>query len=92
VFVYVRRGDWRRIFLVDTSIELDGDERGARVHTSAVLASGDDLESVTDVVPTNAATYKFDMRLECEDDDEWRVVSARYERADLGGLLERLQR
>ena len=54
--VYVRRGDWRRVFLVDTSIEVDDDQKGARVRTGAVLASGDDLKSVTDVAPTNAAT------------------------------------
>lgn len=92
LFVYVRRGDWRRVFLVDTTIEIDDNQRGARVRTGAVLASGDNLNSVTDVAPTNAATYDFDIRLECEDDDEWRVVSAKYERADFSGLLERLQR
>ncbi len=91
LFVQLRRGDWRRVFLVDTTIEVDDDQRGARVRTGAVLASGDDLRSVVDVAPTNAATYEFDLRLELEDDDEWRVVSATYQRADLGGLLQRLE-
>jgi hypothetical protein len=89
LFIHLRQSDWRRVFLLDTNIEPDEDHRGARVRTTAVLAGGDNAETVTDVAPTDAATYVFDLRLELEDRD-WRVVEATYERARLEGLLERL--
>ena len=81
LFIQLRRGAWRRVFLTDAEITL-GDEvpvTTAKVKLEALLASGKEVKTIEDVVPTNAAKYQFDLIFENED-DTWRVVSAEYKR------------
>lgn len=80
VFAALRMGAWRRVFLIRTTVHLDGD-RAADVKTHAILARGEKVEKPEDVVPTNAETLRFDLRFEKED-GKWRTVSGEYERVN----------
>ena len=82
MFMQLRRGDWRRVFLVDTQIEIGASQQTAQVETGAVLATGENIERLEDVVPTDAGSYRFDIQMELEEDD-WRVVTVEYERTVL---------
>lgn len=90
LFAQLRRGQWRKVFLLNTVIRLDPTEasRHATVETDAVLASGAALTSLAQLAGTDAAAYSFDLRLELEADDEWRVVRGDYERVGLAELLD----
>lgn len=89
LFVQLRRGAWRKVFLTDADIDLpeDEDPKTARVRLAAVLATGREIEDLEDVIPTNAAKYRFDLAFEREADDEWRVTAATYEQIALDAGL-----
>lgn len=87
LFIQFRRGDWSRVFLVDTHIEIRGDAREARVRTGAILATGEKVDTLEDVVPTAAGSYRFDIMMAKEEDGVWRVTTAKWATTPLGGLL-----
>jgi hypothetical protein len=89
LFVELRRGDWRRVVLVKTVVQL-ADTEHARVVLVALLASGDDVLALEDLLRTDADTYRFDVTMALEE-DEWRVTTAAYEPARAANLLDSLR-
>ena len=87
LFVQLRRGAWRTVFLTDAQIDVEEGPAPARaeVKLEALLAAGKEVKSVSDVVPTNAAKYRFELVFAREEDDEWRVIEADYKRLPVGG-------
>ncbi len=82
LFLELRRGAWRKIFLTSADIEVEAgaDPKRARVILVAVLATGKEVHALEDVVPTNAGKYRFDLTFEREDEQTWRVTAATHER------------
>ena len=87
VFVQLHRGTWRRVFFVNTSIDVQPDGKSARVETGAILTSGEKVETIEDVAGTDAGSYRFDIIMELEEGDTWRVTTAEYESTPLQGLM-----
>jgi hypothetical protein len=79
LFVQLRRGAWRKVFLTSADIDVAPTATTAHVALEALLASGKSIESVADVLPSNAARYRFDLDFALEDDNAWRVVRGTYE-------------
>jgi hypothetical protein len=91
LFVQLRRGDWRRVFLVNTEIDIDPSDTTARVRTAAVLATGDQTLDLEDLMATDAGAYEFDLSFALEEDEVWRVTAASYRAAtNLKSLLPKL--
>lgn len=88
LYFQLRRGAWRKIFLTDAEIDLDDSDTPTRaeVRLEALLAAGKEVKSITDILPTNAAKYRFDLVFAREDDDEWRVIAADYKQLPISGL------
>ncbi len=87
LFVELRRGSWRRVYLVDTEVEVAAGERQAQVRTGALLTAGGAMESLAEVVPKDAGAYRFAIGMAKEDDDTWRVVSTTYEQVPFNTLI-----
>lgn len=89
LFLKMQQGAWRRVFLVDTRVDLhpDSPPHRARVSTGAVLASGAEVQTLADVAPENAGVYRIDLEMLEENDGQWRVVNAKHQATDLSGLL-----
>ena len=88
VFVQLQRGAWRRVFFVNTVVEVQPAGTSARVKTGAILASGENVKTVDDVAGTDAGSYRFDLTMELEEGDTWRVTTAQYEPTPLQGLID----
>ena len=76
---YVLRRGTISVFLVRSNvlgIDRTRSPLSARVTATAVLARGGGVKSLADVLPTAARALHFDLRLEKEDDDTWRLVAA----------------
>lgn len=90
LFVQLRRGAWRKIFLVDTDVHLTPGEpvTHATVSTGAVIAGVDTIKRVEDLEEGDhrAGSYRIDLELALED-GAWRAISANHRDADLEDLL-----
>ncbi len=84
LFVELRRGAWRKVVLYQTEIALAPDQRRAQVDTLALLAAGEQVKSLTDLVPTSGDQYRFRLELAREEDGVWRTTAASYEPARAG--------
>ena len=88
VFGHINRGQWRKVFLVSTDVELTSDTT-ADVATGAVLARGDSVTSLDDLGDvTRAEAYRFDLTL--IKDGDWKIRTATYKRAGVQELLDPL--
>lgn len=89
VFANLNRGQWSRVFLVSTDVDLES-ETTAKVSTGAVLARGDAIERLEQLSEaTRADAFRFDLDV-VHEDGEWKVKRARYKRAGVKELLDPL--
>lgn len=72
---YLLQQGWLGAFERKLEVVVDGDTATATLE--AILARGNPVEKLEDVVPTNAAVYGFDLRLEKRSGD-WKLVGADY--------------
>lgn len=72
---YMIGGGWLRAFEHSLDVEVDGDT--AHVDLETLLAKGNQIKSIEDVLPTNGSRVKFDLDLERRD-GEWKFVKGNY--------------
>lgn len=72
---YLLTSGWIRAFERKLDVQVTGDE--AHVDLEVVLAKGQQIKSIKDVVPTNGSVLDVDLDLQ-KHDGEWRFVSGDY--------------
>lgn len=72
---YLLTQKWVKAFRRDLQIEVKGDT--AHVDLEVVVAQGNKIETLEDVVPTNGTVLDMDLELERQD-GEWRFVKGAY--------------
>jgi hypothetical protein len=71
---YFLSAGWLHVFERELTVSVDGDRGTARL--VAVIARGPEIKKIEDVVPSNAATFVFD--LELAKVGAWKLTTARY--------------
>ncbi len=72
------------VFVRSTDVEVDG--AVAIAETNVVLIMGKVVENLADIIPEDAAGYRFNLVFNKEDGD-WKVRSAAWEDVGIMGLL-----
>jgi hypothetical protein len=75
LIAYFLRNAWVRVFEQSRSIEVSGPT--AAVKLDVVIAVGNPIERIEDLVPTNGTRLEFDVKL-AKTDGVWRYTSADY--------------
>jgi hypothetical protein len=75
---YFLQNGWVRVFEQSREIEVDGNS--AKLKLDVVIAVGNAIEKLEDLVPTNGTHLIFDVALS-KIDGEWKYVSASWTRA-----------
>ncbi len=86
IFMHMQRGSWNRFFEVGREVEAQ-DDTHVEASLRAVLARGGAGATLADLAPHSAGAFEFELSWELEEDGEWRIVAAEYERVDVGLLL-----
>ena len=84
LFAYLRRHQQIHLFTLIRELEIGAEQTGASV-VVYVAMSGMPIESVESVISVKADLYRFDVQMALRD-DEWRIVSSQWRRADLSVL------
>ncbi len=81
IVMRLQRRGWSRIFVIDREVTAT---TAAAVHASltVVMARGQNVDSIEDLLPQNAGAYRFSLNWELED-DTWRVVTAEWKRVSI---------
>ena len=89
LFLQFQRGAWRRVFLVDTEIEVDAgtEPPTAVVNTQTALATGENVTTLEDALDASAGLYSIEITFRRESDGVWRVSSGQHERATAADFL-----
>lgn len=74
---YLLSPGWVHVFVRDLSVSVDGDRAKATIDT--VLARGNPVEKLEDLVPTNGDALTFEVEL-LRLDGAWKFEQARYRR------------
>jgi hypothetical protein len=72
---YFMREGWIRAFEKDISVTIDGDKATAVL--DAILARGNEVKKLEDVIPTNAQRFVFTLEL-TKIDGDWKFTRADY--------------
>ncbi|MGD1983753.1 MAG: hypothetical protein PVF93_07580 [Chromatiaceae bacterium] len=84
LFWYTRQHSAVHLFTAIRAIELDPSAGSARSRILVAMA-GVPIESIETLVSLNADLYRFDVDWQLEE-GAWRVISSRWQRADLSSL------
>lgn len=87
VLAHLLQPGWVRVFVRQLDVQVADDGTTAEATVLALLARGQPVEELADLVPSNASAYRFEMKLELED-GEWKFVAGTTERADARRLIE----
>lgn len=74
---YLLSPGWVHVFVRDLSVNVEGER--AKASIDAVLARGNPVEKLEDLVPTNGDALTFEVELRRVDGD-WKFEQARYRR------------
>jgi hypothetical protein len=85
VAAHVLAGEWASVSVTDARIEVQGDRATAIVDTLMARASGTG-KSLADLLPGDAALYRFDCGL-AREPDGWRVVTGTWRRITVAEAL-----
>jgi ketosteroid isomerase-like protein len=67
-------------------VEVEVKEDRALVNTKVVLARGKEVKKIEDIIPEDAAGYRFSVVFRKEDGD-WKALSAKWDNVGIFGLL-----
>ncbi len=72
------RPGWKKVFLSDLEIEKKDTEFLAKAEVT--MARGNAVQTLKDIVPTNADLFEFDLRISKNESGEFLIKSAKYRR------------
>jgi ketosteroid isomerase-like protein len=84
VFYQFLRSPKVSVFVRGVDVEVKEDR--ALVNTKIVLARGKEVKKIEDIIPEDAAGYRFSVVFRKEDGD-WKALSARWDNVGIFGLL-----
>ena len=72
----------RWLYVVERSLDVQVEGKSATAALRVLLAEGNAVKRLEDLVPTDASALRFDLRL-AKRDGEWWVIAAEYKREGL---------
>jgi ketosteroid isomerase-like protein len=84
LFYQFLRAEKVSVFVRGVEVEVRGDR--ALVNTKVVMVRGKEIEKIEDIIPEDAAGYRFSVVFRNEDGD-WKALSARWDNVGVIGLL-----
>ncbi len=68
-------------------VDIEVKDARAFADVKAVMVRGERVKSIKDILPENAAGYRFNIVFEKEDDGEWRAVTAEWQNVGLAAII-----